>query len=125
MIESWVIDEAGSPSLSSEAVSSALRARVDGGQLETWLCSSRGRWLAFVTNGERAMVMLLDREGDPGEHAVDPGADGESDGFVLANGQDDEYPDQDTVPLAEGLRIVECIVGTGAWPADARWVVDR
>lgn len=71
------------------------------------------------------MVVLLDGEGDPGEHAVDTGADGESDGFVLANGQDDEYPDRDTVPLAEGLRIVECIVGTGAWPADARWVVDR
>ncbi|TXR96385.1 hypothetical protein EAO73_33270 [Streptomyces sp. col6] len=106
-------------------VSPDLRARVDDGRLETWLLSSRGRLLAFVTNGERAMVMLLDGEGDPGEHAVDPGGVGESDGFVLANGQDDEYPDQDTVPLAEGLRIVECIVGTGTWPADARWVVDR
>ncbi len=120
-----MIDDDGSRSLSSEAVSPALRARADGGQLETWLRSSRGRLLAFVTNGERAMVMLLDGEGDPGEHAVDPGADGESDGFVLANGQDDEYPDQDTVPLAEGLLIVECVVGTGTWPADARWVVDR
>lgn len=29
--------------------------------------------LAFVTNTERAMVMLLDGEGDPGEHARGPG----------------------------------------------------
>ncbi|WP_335937500.1 hypothetical protein [Streptomyces sp. PTD5-9] len=56
---------------------------------------------------------------------MDPGAGGWSEGFVLSNGQDDAYPDEDTVPIGEALRIVEHIVGTGSWPADARWAVDR
>ncbi|MEU3188456.1 hypothetical protein ABZ707_30320 [Streptomyces sp. NPDC006923] len=125
MIESWVINDDSPVSVSSEVVREALRRRVDSGQLETWLTSSSGRLLAFVTNAERAMVMLLEEEGDPGEHAVDPGAEGASDGFVLSNGQHDEYPDQDTVPVGEAFGLVEHIVGTGAWPTGARWVVDR
>ncbi|MER6885363.1 hypothetical protein ABT368_33635 [Streptomyces althioticus] len=69
--------------------------------------------------------MLLEDEGDPGEHAVDPGAQGSSGGFVPSNGQDDEYPDQDTVPIREAFSLVKQIVATGSWPTDARWVVDR
>jgi hypothetical protein len=125
VIESWVIDDDGPVPVSSEMVSEALRSRIDSGQLETWLTSSSGRALAFVTNTERAMVMLLEEEGDPGEHAVDPGAQGSSDGFVLSNGQDDEYPDEDTVPVHEAFRLVKQIMDTGSWPTDARWVVDR
>ncbi|MEU2109441.1 hypothetical protein [Streptomyces sp. NPDC019507] len=125
MIESWVINDDSPVPMSSEAVLEALRSRIDRGQLETWLTSSSGRSLAFMTNTERAMVMLLEEEGDPGEHAVDPGTAGSSAGFVLSNGQDDEYPDEDTVPIREALRLVKQIVGTGSWPADARWVVDR
>lgn len=125
MIESWVIDDGNTVPVPSEAVPEMLRARVGRGLLETWLTSSSGRLLAFVTNTERAMVILLDGEGDPGEHAVDPGAEGSSEGFVLPNGQHDEYPDQDTVAIDEAFRLVEHIVSTGSWPADARWVVDR
>ncbi|WP_189834123.1 hypothetical protein [Streptomyces zaomyceticus] len=125
MIESWVISDDSLVPVSSEMVLEVLRSRIDSGQLETWLTSSSGRSLSFVTNTERAMVMLLEDEGDPGEHAVDPGADGSSDGFVLSNGQDDEYPDEDTLPIREAFRLVEHIVGTGSWPMDARWVVDR
>ncbi|MFJ7043437.1 hypothetical protein ACIQVC_08585 [Streptomyces sp. NPDC101112] len=125
MIESWVINDDSPGPVLSEVVLEALRARIDSGQLETWLISSSGRSLAFVTNTERAMVMLLEEQGDPGEHAVDPGCEGSSDGFGLSNGQHDEYPDQDTVPIGEAFRLVEHIVGTGSWPADARWIVDR
>ncbi|MBK3566513.1 hypothetical protein JHN47_22555 [Streptomyces sp. MBT62] len=125
VIESWVINDDSLVLTSSDVVQEALRSRIDSGQLETWLISSSGRSLAFATNTERAMVMLLEEEGDPGEHAVDPGCEGSSDGFVLSNGQHDEYPDQDTVPIGEAFRLVEHIVGTGSWPADARWVVDR
>ncbi|SEE65488.1 hypothetical protein SAMN05216532_8192 [Streptomyces sp. 2231.1] len=125
VIESWVINDDSSGPVSSEMVLEALQSRIDRGQLETWLTSSRGRLLAFVTNTERAMVMLLEEEGDPGEHTVDPGAEGLSGGFVLSNGQDDEYPDEDTVPIRKAFRLVEYIVGTGSWPADAHWVVDR
>ncbi|MDQ0604802.1 hypothetical protein QF037_009147 [Streptomyces canus] len=125
VIESWVINDDSPVLVSSEMVLEILRSRVDSGQLETWLTSSSGRSLAFVTNTERAMVMLIEQEGDPGEHAVDPGAQGSSGGFVLSNGQDDEHPDEDTVPIRDAFRLVKQIVGTGSWPTDARWVVDR
>ncbi|WP_203351575.1 hypothetical protein [Streptomyces sp. Sge12] len=125
VIESWVINDDSPIPVSSEVVPEALRSRIDRGELETWLTSSSGRSLAFVTNTERAMVMLLEDEGDPGEHAVEPRAQGSSGGFVLSNGQDDEYPDQDTVPIREAFRLVKQIVATGSWPTDARWVADR
>ena len=127
VIESWVINDGATipVPVSSEVVLETLRARVDRNQLETWLSSSSGRSLGFVTNTERAMVMLLEAEGDPGEHAVEPGAVGSSRGFVLSNGQHDEYPDEDTVRIGEAFRLVEHIVSTGSWPADARWVADR
>ncbi|MFI5571947.1 hypothetical protein ACIA6T_32360 [Streptomyces sp. NPDC051740] len=125
VIDSWVINDDSLAPVSSEVVPKALRSRIDSGQLETWLTSSSGRLLVFVTNTGRAMVRLLEEEGDPGEHAVDPGARGSSDGFVLSNGQKDAYPDEDTVPIREAFGLVEHIVGTGTWPADARWVVDR
>ncbi|MFF4450970.1 hypothetical protein [Streptomyces sp. NPDC001502] len=125
VIESWVINDDSPVPVSSAVVLEALRSRIASGRLETWLTSSSGRSLAFVTNTERAMVMVLKEAGDPGEHAVDPGAQGSSDGFVLSNGQDDEYPDEDTVPIGEAFRLVKQIVDTGSWPTDARWVVDR
>ncbi|MFF1834913.1 hypothetical protein ACFVXE_12020 [Streptomyces sp. NPDC058231] len=125
MIESWVIEDGSTVPVSSEVVLEALRARIGRGQLETWLASSAGRFLAVVTNTERAMVMLVVAEGDPGEHAVDPGAHGSSEGFVLSSGQHDEYPDEDTVPIGEAFRIVSHIVAKGSWPPDACWVSDR
>ncbi|MEV3959479.1 hypothetical protein AB0M34_01070 [Nocardia sp. NPDC050193] len=78
-----------------------------------------------MTNTGRAMVMLLDGAGDPGEHAVGPGAECWSERLVLANGQHDEYPDADTVPVADAFGVVRHIVATGSWPADARRVADR
>lgn len=123
--ESWMIDDADPGPVPPATVAAALRLRLDHWQLETWLISSSGRMLGFVTNHERAMVMLLQGGDDPGEHAVSPGAEGSSDGFVLCNGQDDAYPDEDTVPIREACRLVEQIVGTGSWPTDASWVTDR
>uniref|UniRef100_UPI001E616952 hypothetical protein n=2 Tax=Streptomyces TaxID=1883 RepID=UPI001E616952 len=125
MTESWVIEGDGSSPMPPEAAARALRARVEAGPGETWLTSTNGRALGLVTNGGRALVMLLADEDDPGEHAVDPGAGGVGDGYVLANGQHDRYPDEDTVPLAEAHRLVEHVVRTGEWPLDAPRAVDR
>ncbi|MFG2824479.1 hypothetical protein ACGFX4_34245 [Kitasatospora sp. NPDC048365] len=125
MTETWVIDDGSRVAVSSAAVGETLRSRIVSGRFETWLTSTSGRSLAFVTNAERVMVVLFEEEGDPGEHAVTPGAEGSSGGFVLSNGQHDEYPDEDTVPLAEALRIVAHVVGRGSWPADAPVAVDR
>jgi hypothetical protein len=97
--ESWKFD--GDPAtLTADAAIDQLRARIANETLESWLTSSSGRLLAVVTNTERAMVMLL-------------------------NGQDDEYPNKDTVPLPEALRIVRHILTQGNPPTDAAWTVDR
>lgn len=39
--------------------------------------------------------------------------------------QVDDYPDHDTVPLGEALRIVAHLVAEGVPPSDASWQVDR
>ncbi|MEU5989806.1 hypothetical protein ABZ806_12605 [Spirillospora sp. NPDC047418] len=123
MTESWRLDDG--EAIGPDAAIDELRARIEKGTLESWLTSSSGRLLAVVSNTRRAMVMLLDGEGDPGEHALAPGADGWSGGFVLSNGQDDEYPDEDTVPLAEAFRIVRHILARDTPPEDAPWKIDR
>lgn len=84
--EPWVIEDDLPVRVSAGTVVETLRARIDSGRLETWLTSSSGRSLAFVTNTERAMLILLEGDGDPGEHAVDPEAGGSSEGFVLSDG---------------------------------------
>jgi hypothetical protein len=122
--ESWKFDD-DPATLTAGAAIGQLSARIASQKLESWLTSSSGRPLAVVTNTKRAMVMLLDGEGDPGEHAIGPGADGSSSGFVLASGQNDECPDNDTVPLPEALRIVRHILTHGNPPPDAAWRVDR
>ncbi|WP_394617452.1 hypothetical protein JNUCC0626_49050 [Lentzea sp. JNUCC 0626] len=120
MTESWSHDGRPVPDLVA-----LLRARIDAGHLETWLTSESGRSFAFVTNTDRAMLMLLNGEGDAGEHATTPNAEGESDGFVLSNGQSDTYPDADTVALEQALTIAGHVVREGTWPADAHHVSDR
>ncbi|MFE7270687.1 hypothetical protein [Streptomyces sp. NPDC057623] len=124
MEEIWRCGDGAEPVTADEAVR-LLGERISGGLLETWLTSSSGRRLAVVSNTERAMVMLLDDEDDPGAHAADPGAEGGRGGYVLTNGQCDTYPDADTVPLTEALRIARHLLDFGTPPADVSWVVDR
>lgn len=122
---SWAFTDGSEGPVRPDAAVELLRRRIAGGVLESWLAAPDGRLLAVVSNTERAMVMLLDGEGNPGGHATDPGAETESDGFVLANGQSDTYPDEDTVPLGEALRTVRHVIATGGPPADATRTVDR
>ncbi|WEO98109.1 hypothetical protein A6P39_031050 [Streptomyces sp. FXJ1.172] len=75
----------------------------------------------MLGNTERALVMLLDGDGDPGGQAVTAGAGALSGGFALAHGQCDTYPDEDTAPFDEALRIVRHLIATGVPPADAGW----
>ncbi|WP_033223003.1 hypothetical protein [Kitasatospora phosalacinea] len=124
MIESWAFDDSTAVT-SAGAALQKLHERIAAGHLESWLSSSTGRSLGLITNTEQAMILLLDGEDDPGEHAVDPGATGQSSGFVLANGQQDDYPDRDTVSLAQALQAVSHILTTGDPPTDTAWAVDR
>ncbi|MFE6750969.1 hypothetical protein ACFVGM_34315 [Kitasatospora purpeofusca] len=125
MTEEWEWKVGCAGPVSPGAALAQLRARAAEGGFEAWLTSGSGRQLAVVSNAERAMVLLLEGAGDPGEHAVDPDVEGWSAGFVLANGQDDEYPDEDTVPIGRALTIVEHILTTGRPSADTPWSVDR
>ncbi len=106
-------------------VAAFVRRRISDGHYETWFNSTQGRSLAFVTNGLRAMVMLLDHDDDPGQHAVDRDATGTSAGFLLTNGQQDSYPDRDTVALALGVDVVAAILTSGRAPTDAVWEIVR
>ncbi|MFB6900790.1 hypothetical protein [Streptomyces hydrogenans] len=124
MVESWVFTDSAVPASAATALD-VLQKRIEARRLEIWLTSSRGRSLAIITNTERAMVMLLNDETDPGEHALSPGTSSSSSGFVLANGQHDEYPDEDTVLLPEAMRIISHILTTSAPPSDAAWSIDR
>jgi hypothetical protein len=110
--------------LDAQSAVSLIRSRMDLRQFETWFESESGRLLAFVTNGERAMVMLLREPGDAGEHAVDRSADtSTSGGYVLANGQVDTYPDRDTVPVATAMDLVVAVID-GRERARAEWQID-
>ena len=124
MAETWsVLDE--TRTVSGQEAVEHISAEVEDGRLTTHLESDRGRLLTLVSNGSRAMVVLMGGEGDPGEHAVAPGATGSSDGDVLENGQEDTYDDADTVPIEEALDVVRSVVDSGAPPAGAPWSVDR
>ncbi|NXY96488.1 hypothetical protein HYE82_19255 [Streptomyces sp. BR123] len=72
----------------------------------------------MVTNGERAMVALLDGEDNPGEHLVDPRGESSSDGYVLSNGQVDSYADRDTVAFDVAGHAVAYFIEHGTWPAE-------
>jgi hypothetical protein len=123
MREAWVISETGVVLSSGEdAVAVAVRAR-DSGPREVLFESDLGRTLLFVTNGDRVMMVLMDEPGDPGVHVVDPDADGTSSGYVLSNGQVDEYADRDTVPWEAALRALRCVVDDKSSPVT--WRSDR
>ncbi|WP_329533141.1 hypothetical protein OG568_24795 [Streptomyces sp. NBC_01450] len=86
VIEAWSFNKGeGALPVRAEAAVEELGRRIADGKLESWPHSSAGRHLAVTTNTERAMVMLLDEEGNPGAHASDPGAEDWSDGFILEN----------------------------------------
>lgn len=124
MSEAWHLrDHPGT--LTGDAVVQLVHERIHRGELMSWLRSDAGRVLAVGSNGSRAMVMLLEEPGDPGEHAIDPTATGRMDGYVLENGQNDTYDNRDTVALREAMAIVRHIVEYGRPPTDVAWQVDR
>lgn len=90
---------------------------------ELALISDVGAVCAVVGNGVRAMVVVMDGPGDAGCHAVKPGASGSSGGYLLSNGQEDEYPDSDTVPWSTAVAAV-CALVAGE-PTPIEWQSHR
>jgi hypothetical protein len=122
--DAWRIQDT-SDWLDAQSAVSLIHSRLELRQYETWFESESGKLLAFVTNGERAMVMLLGEPGDAGEHAVDRSAStSTSGGYVLANGQVDTYPDRDTVPLRTAMALVVAVID-GHERSLAAWQIDR
>jgi hypothetical protein len=122
--EAWNVGDDGTM-LTGDAAVELVRRHIARGDLETWFESPSGRSLAVVSNGARALVMLLAEPGDEGEHAVDPAAAGEMGGYILSNGQHDSYANADTVELSVACAIVQHIVDRGGPPAGTRWQPDR
>ena len=91
----------------------------------TWFESDAGRLVAFGSNGSRVMLMLLDGPEDAGEHATSPEAQGESDGYVLENGQVDTYSNANTVPVQEALDNLAQIIDHGRGLASTAWFSNR
>ena len=102
-----------------------VSANADDGTLTTYFRRDLGRLLAFVSNGTRAMVVLMSGEGETGEHGVSPGAVGSSDGYVLDNGQVDTDADADTIPLPDALKALGSIIDSGRPAPGTSWSVDR
>ncbi|WP_454294114.1 hypothetical protein [Salana multivorans] len=100
-----------------------VRERTAAGQLSTCFEANAGLVLQIVTNGERAMVMLLARSDGTGGHAINPTATGSSAGYLLENGQEDEYADHDTVPLPTAFALIEHI-GVHGTPPHQDWQTD-
>ncbi len=123
MTDGWRLQD-HPDAVSGEQAAELIRVRNADRLFETWFEHDSGRLLAVVTNGSRAMVMMLDEPGDAGEHVIDPGATGHQGGYVLGNGQHDTYNNADTVPLEQALTIVEHILSYGRPPAGASWRVD-
>ncbi|MBT2540063.1 hypothetical protein J7E99_04915 [Streptomyces sp. ISL-44] len=114
----WHLQGSAGHAYSGAEARQLLRNRWDWGNQETWFENEAGRLLAVVTNGERSMVVLLDGEGDPGEHLVDPRGEGSSGGYLLSNGQDDTYADRDTVAFDVAGHAVAYFIEHGTWPAE-------
>lgn len=124
MIERWSVLD-GSRVASGEDAVAYVSANADVGTLTTYFRSDLGRLLGFVSNGRRAMVVLMSGKGDPGEHAVSPEAVGSSDGYVIDNGQTDTYEDADTVPMPDALIALASIIDSGRPAHGTSWSVDR
>lgn len=111
----WHVEGSAEPLVGWD-VNGVLIERRRQGIHETWFEHPDGRRLGFITNGARVMLILMDDEGDAGEHAVDEGAEDWSDGFLLLNGQSDRYANRDTVPFGTGVECLRRIIDLGTWP---------
>ncbi|MFI5987727.1 Imm1 family immunity protein [Streptomyces sp. NPDC051555] len=114
----WHLQGSAEHAYSGEEARQLLRHRWDWANQETWFENDAGRLLGVVTNGERAMVVLLDGDGDPGEHLVDPRGEGSSGGYRLSNGQADSYEDRDTVAFDTAAQAVAYFIEHGTWPSE-------
>lgn len=118
----WWVSGAANRLCTVSEIQTLFINRMATGRLMLVLESDTGLTLHLVTNRRRVMVMLTE-PGDSAGHATDAHAEGTSDGYVLDNGQEDEYPDRDTVTIPDALTLIGHILSNGTPPQDG-WQVD-
>ncbi|MBZ4486033.1 hypothetical protein LQ938_09350 [Microbacterium sp. cx-55] len=122
---SWFV-EPDRASISADQVGAFFAKAIPAGRCEFWFERDDGLVLGFLTNTSRALVMLLADADDPGEHAVSPTASpAVSSGFRLQNGQEDSYPDADTLPIDSAIDAAEHVIRCGEWPTETVVLSDR
>jgi hypothetical protein len=95
----------GSPPI--DLLSERLAELDDASRAEVWI-NNGDRALCLLKSHDRAMLMLLREDGDPGlsSRATDLNDDRDIE-FTLSNGQVDTYPARWTVPFDEARRAAE------------------
>ena len=104
-----------------------MRTADRSGVSEMHLVRDGGPSLMWVNVVTRTVVVYWDSGyDDAGSHAVDPDAGpGASDGYPLANGQVDEFPDRDTVPRDVAVEIVLYAFEHASRDPRVAWVDDN
>lgn len=121
-VSAWWLSDAEGRALTISEVQTLFINRMAAGHLTTILNSDTGMTLHLLTNRQRVMVALVG-PGDAAGHAIDDEAAGHSGGYVLENGQEDEYPDRDTVPIPTALALIGYFLSHGTAPQDG-WQID-
>ncbi|MCX5174184.1 hypothetical protein [Streptomyces virginiae] len=114
----WHLQGSAEHSYSGEEARQLLRHRWDWATQETRFENEAGHILTVVTNGQRARVVLLNENGDLGEHLIDPRGTDSSGGYPLSNGQSGTHADRETVTFEAAGHAVAHLIAHGVWPPE-------
>lgn len=123
LVSGWWLSGSKKKILTAAEIQTLFINQLATGPLSTQLETATGLKLQVVTNRERMKVTLIEPKGTSG-HAIDPQAGkGSRGGFLLDNGQEDEYDDVDTVTIPDALNVIGYILTHGTQPQEG-WKVD-
>lgn len=111
----------GEDETSVEAMRRAF-AKARTSPRDLWFEREDGKILTALVNGDRGWLMYRVDEDDAGYSSRDPTYAGPEEAvlpYILANGQQDEYPVSWTLPIEEVMRATEYFLETGE---KAPWV---
>ncbi|WP_258879505.1 hypothetical protein [Corynebacterium glutamicum] len=123
LVSGWWLSGSKKKILTASEIQTLFINQLATGPLSTQLETATGLKLQVVTNRERMKITLIEPNGTSG-HAIDPQAGkGSRGGFLLDNGQEDEYDDVDTVTIPDALNVIGYILTHGTPPQEG-WKVD-
>lgn len=123
LVSGWWLSGSKKKILTAAEIQTLFINQLATGPLSTQLETDTGLKLQVVTNRERMMITLIEPNGASG-HATDTQAGkGSRGGFLLDNGQEDEYDDVDTVAIPDALNVIAYILTLGT-PPQEDWKVD-